>query len=330
MRRRDFVKLIGGAATWSAATWSTAAWAQQSVAPVIGFLRDTAPEGGKQFTEAFRQGLREMGFIEGQNVAIDYRWTDGHSERLPALAAELVRRRVSLIVGSAIGATLAAKAATSTIPIVFAVANDAVAFGLVASMARPGGNLTGVSYLTAELGGKRLGLLHELVPKVTHVALLTNANNANTRIFVQDVEAAARTIGLRSETFSAADEHDIGLAFAELSKRRIGALLVGNDPLFTSLRQQITELAARHAVPTIYTAREFAEAGGLLSYGPSLPDVYRQTGVYAGRILKGEKPADLPVLLPTTFEMIVNLKTAKALGLDIAHTLVARADEVIE
>jgi len=325
MRRRDFIKLIGGAVTWP-----TAAGAQQSAVPVVGFLRDTSADGGKQFAAAFRQGLRETGFVESQNVTIDYRWTDGQSERLPALAAELVRRRVSLIVGSAIGATLAAKAATSTIPIVFAVANDAVAFGLVASMARPGGNLTGVSYLTAELGGKRLGLLHELVPKVTHVALLTNANNPNTRIFVQDVEAAARSIGLRSETFSAADEHEIELAFAELSKRRIGALLVGPDTLFTSLHQQIVQLAARYAIPTIYTAREFAEAGGLLTYGPSLPDVYRQTGVYAGRILKGEKPADLPVLLPTTFEMIVNLKTAKALGLDIAPTLVARADEVIE
>jgi putative tryptophan/tyrosine transport system substrate-binding protein len=325
MRRRDFIKLIGGAATWPAA-----AWAQQSPAPVVGFLRDTSADGGRQFAAAFRQGLRETGFVEGQNVTIDYRWSDGQSERLPALAADLVRRRVSLIVGSAIGATLAAKAATSTIPIVFALANDPVAFGLVVSLARPGGNLTGVSYMTAELGGKRLGLLHELVPTVTHVAVLTNASNPNSNIIVQDVEAAARIIGLRSETFSVANEHEIELAFAELNRRRVGALLLGPDPLFISLSRQIVELAARHAVPTIYTAREFVEAGGLLSYGASLPGVYRQTGVYAGRILKGEKPAELPVLLPTTFEMVVNLKTAKALGLDIAPTLVARADEVIE
>jgi putative ABC transport system substrate-binding protein len=325
MRRRDFIKLIGGIATWPAA-----AWAQQSAVPVVGFLRDTSPDGGRHYAAAFRQGLRETGFVEGQNVMIDYRWSDGQSERLPALAAELVRRRVSLIAGSALRATLAAKAATSTIPIVFAVANDPVAFGLVASWARPGANVTGVSYMTAELGGKRLGLLHELVPTVTHIAVLTNASNPNSNIIVQDVEAAARTIGLRNETFSVANEHEVELAFAELNKRRVGALLLGTDPLFTSLSGKIVELAARHAVPTIYTAREFAEAGGLLSYGPSVIDVYRQTGVYAGRILKGEKPAELPVLLPTTFEMVVNLKTAKALGLDVAPTFVARADEVIE
>jgi putative tryptophan/tyrosine transport system substrate-binding protein len=298
--------------------------------PVIGFLRDATADGSGHFVAALRKGLSEAGFVDGRNVVIDYAWTDGHTDRLPALAADLVRRRVSVIVASAINATVAAKAATSTIPIVFAIANDPVAFGLVASLSRPGGNVTGVNYLTSELGGKRLGLLHELLPKVTDFAILANPGNPTAALFVQDVEGAASTVGLRSEVFKAVNERDIGPAFVALSQRRLGALLVANDPVYTTQRAQIAALAARHAVSAIYTTREFAEAGGLLSYGPSLPDVYRQAGVYAGRILKGDKPADLPVLLPTTFEMIINLKAAKGLGLDVSPQLIARADEVIE
>jgi putative ABC transport system substrate-binding protein len=326
VKRREFITLLGGAA----AARPLAARAQQAAMPVIGFLRDATADGSGHFVAALRKGLSEAGFVEGRNVVIDYAWTDGHTDRLPALAADLVRRRVSVIVASAINATVAAKATTSTIPIVFAIANDPVAFGLVASLSRPGGNVTGVNYLTSELGGKRLGLLHELLPKVTDFAILANPSNPTAALFIQDVEGAARTVGLRSQVFNAVNERDIGAAFAALTQRRLGALLVANDTFYTTQRAQIAALAARHAVPAIYTTREFAEAGGLLSYGPSLPDVYRQAGVYAGRILKGDKPADLPVLLPTTFEMIINLKAAKGLGLDVSPQLIARADEVIE
>ena len=326
MRRRDFIRFLGGAAM----TWPAAASAQQPAMPVIGFLRDTSPEGGQSFVAPLQKGLREAGFSEGRNVAIEYRWSNGQTGRLPELAADLVRRRVSVIVASAINPTLAAKAATATIPIVFAIANDPIEFKLVASMNRPGGNTTGVSYVSAELGGKRLGLLHELVPKVKDVAMLANPSNPNSGIFIADAEAASRTLGLRSKVFNVGSEGEIEAAFAALPGQGMGALLVANDPLFTSQRPQIVALAARHRIPAVYTAREYAELGGLMSYGPSLPDVYRQAGVYTGRILKGEKPADLPVLLPITYEMIINLKTAATLGLELAPTLVARADEVIE
>ena len=326
MRRRDVITLLGGAAM----AWPAVARAQQPAMPVIGFLRDTNPEGGQSFVAALRNGLREAGFREGQNLTIEYRWTNGQTDRLPELAADLVRRRVSVIVASAINPALAAKAATATIPIVFAIANDPIEFKLVASFNRPGGNVTGVSYVSAELGGKRLGLLHELVPKVTDVAVLANPTNPNTDIFTADVEAAARTVGVRSKVFNVGSEAEIETVFAALAGQRMGALLVATDALFTTQRLRIVALAARHRIPAVYTAREYAELGGLMSYGPSLPEVYRLAGAYTGRILRGEKPADLPVLLPTTYEMIINLKTAAALGLDVAPTLVARADEVIE
>jgi putative ABC transport system substrate-binding protein len=326
MRRRDFIALLGGAA----AAWPLAARAQQPAMPVVGFLRDATAAGSEFLVNGLRKGLAEAGFVEGQNLTIDYAWSEGQSDRLSALAAELVGRHVPVIVSSAINATIAAKTATSTIPVVFAVNNDPVATGLVASLNRPGGNLTGVSYLSGELGAKRLGLMHELLPKVTDFAVLAHPAYPSSVQFVSDAEAAARSLGLRIEVFNASTESEIDTAFAALSARKLGALLVVNNPLFTTRRERLIALAARYAVPTMYVQRELADAGGLIAYGPSLPDVYRLVGGYAGRILKGDKPADLPVIQPTSFELVINLKTAKALKLDIPPTLLARADEVIE
>jgi putative ABC transport system substrate-binding protein len=326
MRRREFLGVVGGAA----AVWPVLALAQQAAMPVVGFLRDASPQGSEHFVAGFRRGLGEAGFVEGRNVAVEYALTDGETNRLPAMAADLVQRRVSVILASAINAAKVAKTATSTIPIVFAIANDAVAFGLVASLSRPGGNLTGVSYLTSELGGKRLGLMHELMPKVMDFAVIANPNNPNATLFISDVETAARTAALRIEVVHAASEGEFDAAFAALAARRTGAVLIANDPLFTTRRERIIALAGRYAIPTIYTTREFAESGGLISYGPNLADVYRLAGNYVGRILRGDKPTDLPVLLPTTFEMILNIKTSKALGLDMPATVLARADEIIE
>jgi len=325
MRRRDFVSLLGGAAAWP-----MVARAQQPAMPVVGFLRDATAAGSEFMVNGLRKGLAEAGFVEGRNLTIDYAWTDGQSDRLSALAAELVGRNVPVIVSSAIDATIAAKAATSTIPVIFAVNNDPVAFGLVASLNRPGGNLTGVAYLTSALGAKRLGLMHEMVPKVTDFAVLAHPTYAASAPFISDVRAAARSMSLRLEVFNASTESEIDTAFAALSARRLGALLIANHPLFTTRRERIIALAARYAVPTMYAQRAFASAGGLISYGTDLPEVYRLTGGYAGRILKGEQPGDLPVLLPTKFEMIINLRTAKALGLDVPDKLLALADEVIE
>ena len=325
MRRRDFVSLLGGAAAWP-----MVARAQQPAMPVVGFLRDATAAGSEFMVNGLRKGLAEAGFVEGRNLTIDYAWTDGQSDRLSALAAELVGRNVPVIVSSAIDATIAAKAATSTIPVIFAVNNDPVAFGLVASLNRPGGNLTGVAYLTSALGAKRLGLMHEMVPKVTDFAVLAHPTYAASAPFISDVRAAARSMSLRLEVFNASTESEIDTAFAALSARRLGALLIANHPLFTNRRERIIALAARYAVPTMYAQRAFASAGGLISYGTDLPEVYRLTGGYAGRILKGEQPGDLPVLLPTKFEMIINLRTAKALGLDVPDKLLALADEVIE
>ena len=326
MRRREFITLFSSAA----ACWPLAARAQQPTMPVVGFLRDSTAKGSGFIVDGLRKGLAEAGFVEGQNLKIDYAWTEGQSVRLSALAAELVDRHVPVIVSSAVNATIAAKAATSTIPVVFAINNDPVATGLVASLNRPGGNLTGVSYLSAELGAKRLGLIHELLPKVTDFAVLAHPTYPSSAQFVRDAEAAARTSGLQVEVFNASTESEIDTAFAALSARRLGALLIANHPLFTTHRERLIALAARYAVPTMYVQREFADAGGLIAYGPSLPDVYRQAGGYAGRILKGDKPADLPIMQPTTFELVINLKTAKALKLDIPPTLLARADDVIE
>jgi putative ABC transport system substrate-binding protein len=326
IRRREFITLLGGAA----AVWPLAASAQQPAMPVVGFIRDSTAAGSEFMVNGLRQGLAEAGFVEGRNLTIEYAWTEGRSERLSALAAELVGRHVRVIVSSALNATYAAKAATSTIPVVFAVNNDPVATKLVASVNRPGGNLTGVAYLGSALGAKRLGLMHDMLPKVTDFAVLAHPTYPASAPFISDVKAAARTLGVRIEVFNASAESEIDTAFTALSARRLGALLIANHPLFTTRRERIIALAARYAVPTMYVQREFAHAGGLVTYGTDLHEVYRLTGGYAGRILRGDKPADLPVLLPTKFEMIINLKTAKALGLDMPDRLLALADEVIE
>jgi putative tryptophan/tyrosine transport system substrate-binding protein len=324
--RRAFITLLGGAVT----AWPLAARAQQGAMPTVGFLRDSTAAGSEFILNGLRKGLAEAGFVEGRNLTIEYAWTDGRSERLSALAAELVGRHVPVIVTSSLNATYAAKAATSTIPVLFAVNNDPVATKLVASVNRPGGNLTGVAYFTSALGAKRLGLMHEMVPRVTDFAVLAHPTYSSSAQFISDVEAAARSLGFRIEVFNASTESEIDTAFAALSARRLGALLMAGHPLFTNRRERIIALAARYAVPTMYTVGEFASAGGLIAYGPDLPEVYLLTGGYAGRILRGDKLADLPVLLPTKFEMIINLRTAKALGLDVPDKLLALADEVIE
>ncbi len=330
MKRREFITLLGGAAVASSVSWPLAARAQQPAMPVIGFLRSSSAAGSARLVVAFRQGLAETGYVEGQNVAIDYRWAEGQNDRLPSLAADLVRRPVAVIVGSASSGALAAKAATSTIPIVFVTAGDPVKFGLVASLNRPGGNATGVTYLTSALGGKRLELLREMVPAARSIAVLVHPDNPITEPFMRDLQAGAGVLGLRLLVSNVTSERDLDSVFATLVQQRPGALIVGGEPLFTSRSAQIVALAARHALPTIYTTREFAEAGGLMAWGTSLTEQYRLAGTYAGKILKGAKPADLPVLQPTKYELVLNLKAAKALGIEVPPTLLALADEVIE
>ena len=326
MRRRELM-LAGGAAV----AWPLAARAEQKPMPVIGFLSTESPDASAPLVAAFRQQLSGAGYVEGQSVAFEYRWAEGNLNGLPALAADLVTRKVDLIVASGgVPSALAAKDATSTIPIVFRISADPVELGLVASLARPGGNLTGTSMIGVELTAKRFELLSELVPRAGVIALLLNPNNRNAEQVTRDVEEAARTKGVHLPRLTASTESEIDAAFASLVQLRAGALVVGNDPFFLGQREQLVALAAHHAVPAVYAWREYVGAGGLISYGPSLTAAYRQLGIYAGKILKGAKPADLPVQQPTTFELVINLKTAKALGLAVPQALLARADEVIE
>ena len=328
MKRRDFIAL-GGSAGLLLAVKVRRARAQQPAMPVIGFLNAASPDLWAGRLRAFRQDLSETGYMEGRNVAIEYRWANGQYDRLPAMAADLVHRQVAVIAASG-PAAVAAKAATTTVPIVFAIGYDPVQFELVASLNRPGGNLTGVSNLNVELGPKRLELLHELVPTATIVAALVNPANPNAGTLSRDLQAAASTLGLKLHLLHASTERGIDDAFATLVQLRAGALMIGTDAFFNSRHEQLGTLTLRHAVPTIYHYREFAAAGGLMSYGGSDTDGNRLMGVYTGRILKGEKPVDLPVQQSTKAELIINLKTAKALGLTVPQTLLARADEVIE
>jgi putative ABC transport system substrate-binding protein len=324
LRRREFIAALGGAAAWP-----LAARAQQRALPVIGFLSGaSAWEYALQVAD-FRQGLGAIGYVEGRNVSVEFRWAEGRYERLPIMAADLVRRQVAVIVAN-LPAALAAKAATTTIPIVFTTGTDPVELGLAASLARPGGNLTGVSTLSAELGPKLLELMHDLVPAATIIALLVNPANPNANTLPKVLEAAASTLGLRLRVVHAASERDFDAAFASLVQPRPGALVIGNDGFFVSRVEQLAALALHYRVPTIFNYREFAAAGGLMSYGVDIKSGYRTVGVYTGRILQGEKPAELPIIQPTKFELVINMKTAKALGITVPPMLFARADELIE
>ena len=326
MRRRDFIAAIAG----STLARPLGARAQQAAIPVIGYLNAASHAALAPRVAVFRQGLSEAGYVEGRNVAIEYRWAEGQYERLPAMAAELVRRPVAVIVAIPIPAALAAKAATTTIPIVFSVAEDPIKLGLVASLARPGGNATGVNNFVAALGAKQLGLLRELLPAAARIALLVNPANANVEGVMKDVTTAAPTFGLQIDIVRASDSREIEAAFATIVRNRVDALLVGSDAFLYSRRLQLATLATRHAIPAIFNLREAAEVGGLMSYGTSPAETDRQIGDYTGRILKGAKPAELPVMQSTKFEFVINLTTARALGLEIPATLLARADEVIE
>ena len=326
MKRREFISLLGGAV----ATWPLAARAQHPAMPVVGII-----DGGfadPKLMAPFKQGLGDVGYVEGQNVTIEYRWADGRYDRLPELAADLVRRQVSAIaIPSNTPASRAAKAATATIPIVFGVGDDPVRLGLVASLSRPGGNATGINFFIGELAAKRLGLLYELIPAASRIAVLANPTDAmRTGSNVRDLEAAARALGLQIIVLMAGTNEEIDAAFSTMARERADALFVLADSFFATRRVHLAILAARHVVPVAYPQRDYAEAGGLMSYGTNLADARRQVGVYTGRILKGEKPADLPVLQPTKFELVINLQTAKTLGIMVPPTLLARADEVIE
>jgi putative ABC transport system substrate-binding protein len=326
MRRREFITLLGGGAV----AWPLAARAQQPAMPVIGYLNNGSPESDASRLTGLRRGLNEIGYVEGRNFVIEYRWAGNQADRLPALAADLVQLRVTVIVAAGLLPALAAKAATTSIPIVFNVAADPVQLGLVASLNRPGGNLTGTNSLIGELGAKGLAVLHELMPSIATIGFLENPNNPVSGLMRRDVLAAAPVVGLKVQILKAGTDREIDAAFVSLVQAQTGALLVGNDPLFNSRIEQLVALAARHAIPTMYSWREFVVAGGLISYGLSLIENYRQTGLYTGRILKGEKPVDMPVMQTTKLELAINLKTAKALGLDVPPSLLSIADEVIE
>jgi ABC-type uncharacterized transport system substrate-binding protein len=325
MRRREFITLIGGAAAWP-----LAAGAQQAAIPVVGFLHYASPDTFAHIAEAVRRGLKEAGYVEGQNVTIEYRWADGHYDRLPALAAELVHRQVTVITAGGNVAAQAAKAATAVIPIVFTSGADPVWSGLVESLSRPGANLTGVSLVAAELAVKRLEVIRELLPHARTVAMIVNPNYPGAEAEMAEVEAAGRVIGLHSQKVIAGDVPALETAFVTISQMRVDAVTVGTDGFFIARREQIAALAARYAVPGIYPFPDFPAAGGLASYGASLADAYRQAGVYTGRVLKGAKPADLPITQPVKFELVINLRAAKALGLTVPPQLLGRADEVIE
>jgi putative tryptophan/tyrosine transport system substrate-binding protein len=324
MRRREFIALISGAAVWP-----LLARAQQAAIPVIGFLSSTSPQPYTGYADAFRHGLAETGYVEGQNVVIEYRWAEGHYDRLPGMVSDLVGRQVAVIVATGGPPAMAAKM-VNTIPVVFAVGYDPISAGLVASLNRPGGNRTGVSFFGVSLVAKRLELLRELVPAATVIAILLNPRNSNADELAGDAREAARSVHQRIEIVRAGSDAELDSAFEKVTELRAGALLVGADPFFNDRREQLVARVAQFRVPANYELREFASAGGLMSYGASLGDSYRQVGIYAGRILKGEKPADLPVVQPTKFELVINLKTAKELGLTVPPPLLARADEVIE
>jgi putative tryptophan/tyrosine transport system substrate-binding protein len=326
--RREFITLLGGAA----AAWPLAVRAEQAKMPVIGFLHSASADTFADRLRAFRRGLRETDHVEGGNVIIEYRWAENQPDKLPALAAELVRRQVTIIVAAGgIPSALAAKAATATIPIVFAAGEDPVSRGLVTSIARPGGNVTGINFLNTEVTAKRLGLLRELVPKAARIAVLVNpANASSAEVTLREIPDAARAIGVQIQIFKASNSSEIDSAFAALVRERPDALFIGADPFFNNRRKQLVLQAMRYGLPASYTSREYAEAGGLMSYGTDFLDTYRQVGVYAGRVLRGTKPADLPVVQSAKFELVINQMTARILGLEIPPTLLARADEVIE
>jgi putative tryptophan/tyrosine transport system substrate-binding protein len=325
--RREFITLLGGAA----AAWPLAARAQQATIPVIGFLHPASPDAFPDRLRGFRQGLKDTGYVEGENAMIIYRFAENQIDRLPAMAGELVRSQVAVIAAANSPAALAAKAATTTVPIVFITPEDPVRLGLVPSLSRPGGNLSGINLLSGELQAKRLELLRQLVPRVARVAVLVNqANVENTETTIRDVEAAARDIGLQIQVLKASSSGEINAAFATLAREQVDALFVGTDPFFTSRRVQLAILAARHSIPSTYGSRESVEVGGLMSYGANIPDAWRQAGAYVGRIIKGAKPADLPVVQSTKLEFVINLSTAGALGLAVPPSMLASADEVIE